>query len=697
MTDLKFDTESTRRAFHLPSQGIWRAANRLELRKIMGDSERATPKGAGADAATTQVEGSSGAQAGGEMRKLLDVALKEGMGNPEKEAEGPAAGKEVKPERPSSETTVEGSKEKKPSTDNVEEATRKRPTRSWTEEQRLHHRLACKAKGKLSLGQKLDIIAQHQSRNPERRKTQAQLAQLYGKSRSAISKILRPENIAKLKNISDTGVHKGVKRYSHVLPQLELEKRIHEMMVERAGNAAACVYYGRRAEVMAFAQKVAREAGVVDFRPTYGWYARFLKRHGLAESAEEALRGDADMDGESNDSSSEAHHGSDDERDEGAAGKSKKKKRKHKTEGRGGGPANDLQALVAAIKQEEMSSNAADTSAQLARQLSPAQLQQLLLVLHSQAQQDNLLGAASGTNSAAAAAAAAAAKAAVAAVAASQAAANAAAFSRSSLPGSGAQGQGVPPGLGSWFFQPGAMVHGVGGQAQGNEAVGRDLAASIQAAQTAQENLAQNMQLNNTAAAASALLNLQKMAATNQMQVNLECLGIDPVALAGLGLATSQALGLPSSQALEQQASQPPYLHNAAAPYQSAAQGASAFSHCPTPPRAMSQQMLGVGAQEWAGAGGQGAAGAVSQAQPQDAQGSGSLNANSWQQQAMPVKRPQPVHALNSGSPPQTSAAGGGYAAGQAQPQGAQQASSASCSVTLPSLSDSLSRLSAIA
>ena len=111
----------------------------------------------------------------------------------------------------------------------------------------------------------------------------------------------------------------------------------------------------------------------------------------------------------------------------------------------------------------------------------------------------------------------------------------------------------------------------------------------------------------------------------------------------------------------------------------------------------MSQQMLGVGAQEWAGAGGQGAAGAVSQAQPQDAQGSGSLNANSWQQQAMPVKRPQPVHALNSGSPPQTSAAGGGYAAGQAQPQGAQQASSASCSVTLPSLSDSLSRLSAIA
>ena len=110
-------------------------------------------------------------------------------------------------------------------------------------EQRLQHRIACKSKGKLSLGQKLDIITQHQSRDPDTRKTQvstapacahdsralaawgvcltltaarvrllvlqAQLAQIYGKSRSAISKILRPENIAKLKSISDTGVRKG--------------------------------------------------------------------------------------------------------------------------------------------------------------------------------------------------------------------------------------------------------------------------------------------------------------------------------------------------------------------------------------------------------------------------------------------------------------------------------------------------------
>jgi len=45
-------------------------------------------------------------------------------------------------------------------------------TRSWTAEQRLKHRAACKAKGKLSLGQKLEIIALHQSRDPAQRKTQ---------------------------------------------------------------------------------------------------------------------------------------------------------------------------------------------------------------------------------------------------------------------------------------------------------------------------------------------------------------------------------------------------------------------------------------------------------------------------------------------------------------------------------------------
>jgi hypothetical protein len=46
------------------------------------------------------------------------------------------------------------------------------PPRSWSIEQRLQHRIACKSKSKLSLGQKLEIVAQHQSRDPAIRKTQ---------------------------------------------------------------------------------------------------------------------------------------------------------------------------------------------------------------------------------------------------------------------------------------------------------------------------------------------------------------------------------------------------------------------------------------------------------------------------------------------------------------------------------------------
>ena len=251
---------------------------------------------------------------------------------------------------------------------------KKRPTRTWTAEQRLHHRAACKAKGKLSLGQKLDIIAQHQSRNPANRKTQAQLAQIYGKSRSAISKILRPENIAKLKNISDTGVHKGVKRYSHVLPQLELEKRIHEMMVQRAGNPPR-VCYGRRAEVMAFAQKIAVEAGITDFRPTYGWYARFLKRHGLSEGTEDGAVADSRANaGSDDDGFSDSLGGSEDDLGAGHGGGSGSGKRRKRNSGEPNFnvSASQLQMLLSAIRKTESGGQAS------ANEMTQQQFQQIM-------------------------------------------------------------------------------------------------------------------------------------------------------------------------------------------------------------------------------------------------------------------------------------------------------------------------------
>jgi hypothetical protein len=56
---------------------------------------------------------------------------------------------------------------------------------------------------KLSLGQKLEIVR----RSPAAYRSQAQLAQMFNKSRSVISKILRPDNVKRLRQAAATGVH----------------------------------------------------------------------------------------------------------------------------------------------------------------------------------------------------------------------------------------------------------------------------------------------------------------------------------------------------------------------------------------------------------------------------------------------------------------------------------------------------------
>uniref|UniRef100_A0A7S0HGM0 HTH CENPB-type domain-containing protein n=1 Tax=Hanusia phi TaxID=3032 RepID=A0A7S0HGM0_9CRYP len=151
----------------------------------------------------------------------------------------------------------------------------------WTETAREQHKQACKAKGKLTLGQKLEIVRRHEARDPEDHKTQAQLAAMFGKSRSAISKILRPENISKLKKISDTGIHPGVKRFSPA-QHPELEKRMHQFALEAASRGAC-----RRAQLCKIAEAIAKEMGILNFRATHGWYSRFVRRHGLAKSPRE--------------------------------------------------------------------------------------------------------------------------------------------------------------------------------------------------------------------------------------------------------------------------------------------------------------------------------------------------------------------------------------------------------------------------
>ena len=73
----------------------------------------------------------------------------------------------------------------------------------WSESKRAMHSRACKDKSKLSLGQKLEIVqrATSSADSPHFR-TQAQLAQMFGKSRSAVSKILRPDNVEKLRQVA---------------------------------------------------------------------------------------------------------------------------------------------------------------------------------------------------------------------------------------------------------------------------------------------------------------------------------------------------------------------------------------------------------------------------------------------------------------------------------------------------------------
>jgi hypothetical protein len=147
------------------------------------------------------------------------------------------------------------------SAETVRPAARGKPrSSSWTDEKRERHRTACKNKSKLSLGEKLDII-----RHYAEGYTQAQLAEKYAKSRAAISKILRPENVARLNKVSETGIEPHMRSYSHIIKNLELEKRVHEVSLAASAGGEG------RASIKA---RIIKTEGV-----SRGWYTRFCKRH----------------------------------------------------------------------------------------------------------------------------------------------------------------------------------------------------------------------------------------------------------------------------------------------------------------------------------------------------------------------------------------------------------------------------------
>jgi hypothetical protein len=161
--------------------------------------------------------------------------------------------------------------------------------RVWTEAERCQHKTACTGKQKLTYGQKMEIIRRHESTDSEEHRTQAQLAEMFNKSRSAISKILRPEAMDRIKATAAAGIDHAVKRYFPP-EHPELERRLFQRIEatcrkQEPGNKGN--YVVASPTLCSMAETIAKEMGVDNFKPTAGWYSRFVKRYGLSKPSGE--------------------------------------------------------------------------------------------------------------------------------------------------------------------------------------------------------------------------------------------------------------------------------------------------------------------------------------------------------------------------------------------------------------------------
>ena len=137
----------------------------------------------------------------------------------------------------------------------------------------------CKDKARLSLGDKLEIVRRNVELHPEHAhfRTQAQLAQMFGKSRAAISKIVRPENIEKLKQKAAAGLDPKLKRHTWrdwSQTHMELEQRViryAEEVQRKAGVQCTAT------QVCKHAVEIAQELGLDDFKTKSGWYAWYAR------------------------------------------------------------------------------------------------------------------------------------------------------------------------------------------------------------------------------------------------------------------------------------------------------------------------------------------------------------------------------------------------------------------------------------
>jgi len=145
--------------------------------------------------------------------------------------------------------------------------------REWSDGQKHKHSQACKSKSRLTLSEKLEIIRLSESSDASERKSQKELAAMFGKSRMTISTILKPVNVEWFKKLAASGVRREAKRYMR-----SAHPDFQHLVFEAVGRGMKPV---TRQEVAQAAEATARRHGIRDFEAAAKWCSRFIQQHGI--------------------------------------------------------------------------------------------------------------------------------------------------------------------------------------------------------------------------------------------------------------------------------------------------------------------------------------------------------------------------------------------------------------------------------
>jgi hypothetical protein len=152
--------------------------------------------------------------------------------------------------------------------------------RTWSSTEKERHSNACKNKERLTLTEKLQIIHLHQLAPMHEQKCHEDLAIMFRKSRMTISKVLRKDNVAKIKALAASGIRMEAKRcQKQRYPAFEL------CLFRQLGGRERPV---SRHEVLTRARELMKEMNITDMRVDGKWGARFIRQHDLSIGALEA-------------------------------------------------------------------------------------------------------------------------------------------------------------------------------------------------------------------------------------------------------------------------------------------------------------------------------------------------------------------------------------------------------------------------